>query len=87
MSYESWMTDTFSFNISMVSLSNTSITIRFLVLQNTFFTRAKVHYIVVWRAGTFPNDFLTQPNPPTIPNTYNDIDVVFGCKYVLIQVI
>ena len=68
------MTDTFSFNISLISVSNTSISIRFLVLDNTFFTRAKVHYLVVWRPGTFPNDFL--PNSPNVnPDTYNWIDV------------
>lgn len=43
------MTDTFSFNITMVSLTISNITVRFLVLDNTFFTRAKVQYIVVWR--------------------------------------
>jgi hypothetical protein len=42
------MTDTFSFNISMTNYTFTGATIRFLVLDNTFFTSAKVHYIVIW---------------------------------------
>jgi hypothetical protein len=83
MSYESWMTDTFSFNISMVDYSNTSVTVRFLVLDNTFFTRAKVHYIIVWWPGTYPNDYLSSP-PVLPPNTYNCIDVLFGCKFYII---
>lgn len=80
MSYESWMTDTFSFNISMVALSNTSITVRFLVLDNTFFSKAKSHYLVVWRPGGFPNSAIPS-SPPIDPSTaaYNDVDVVFGC--------
>ena len=49
------MTDTFSFNVSLVTVSDTAITVKFEVLDNTFFTKAKVHYMVVWRPGTFPN--------------------------------
>jgi hypothetical protein len=80
MSYESWMTDVFSFNISLVDLTNSSITVRFLVLGNTFFTKAKTHYLVVWRPGGFPNNAL--PGSPPINASiaaYNNIDVVFGC--------
>lgn len=83
MSYESWMTDTFSFNISMVSYSNISVTVRFVVLDNTFFTRAKVHYIIVWFPSAFPNNNLPLA-PPVSPNTYNYIDVLFGCTYTVI---
>jgi hypothetical protein len=87
MSYESWMTDTFSFNLSMVSYSNSSVTVRFTVLDNTFFTKAKVHYLVVWRPGTFPNTQRTNPVPPsTAPTTYNNIDVRFGCISVITEV-
>ena len=76
MSYESWMTDAFSFNISMVSLTTTGITVRFLLLDNTFFTRAKVHYLVVWRSGTYPNQFLGgSPAVDPSTSTYNWVDV------------
>jgi hypothetical protein len=45
------MTDTFSFNISLINVLRSSATLKFLVLDNTFFTKAKVHYIVIWRGS------------------------------------
>jgi hypothetical protein len=55
MSYESWMTDTFSYNITFTSFDYTGITVRFQVLGNTFFSSAKVHYIVLWRTSSPDN--------------------------------
>lgn len=74
------MTDTFAFNISLVDLSNSSITVRFQVLTNTFFSKAKTHYLVVWRPGGFPNSALPA-SPPVNASTgaYNNVDVAFGC--------
>ena len=72
MSYESWMTDTFSFNITLVSVSTTNVTVRFVVLDNTFFTKAKVHYMVVWRNVTTTNQPLGL-TPPVTPVVYNNI--------------
>lgn len=80
ISYESWMTDTFSYNVSVVTHSNTGITVRFNVLDNTFFSKAKAHYIVVWRANS--ND-----NHVGATNHTHDLDVLYGCKYILTQAI
>ena len=49
ISYQSWITNTFSFNITLVDIQLTYITVRFTVLDNTFFTQAKVHYLLIWR--------------------------------------
>jgi hypothetical protein len=84
------MTDTFSFNITLVAVTNTNITIRFLVLDNTFFTRAKVHYLVLWndRTDGMNGEFSVRP-PPDVPDpsttfypylqTYHNIEVLYGC--------
>lgn len=73
-SYESWMTDTFSFNITLVSLSITNITVRFEVLNNTFFTKAKSQYIVVWRNDTASKNLAFSTSTPSLPPTiYNNI--------------
>lgn len=45
------MTDTFSFNVTMVTYSYTGAVVRFTVLDNTFFTKAKIHYMVIWRGA------------------------------------
>ena len=45
------MTDTFSFNVTMVTYSYTGAVVRFTVLDNTFFTKAKIHYMMIWRGG------------------------------------
>jgi hypothetical protein len=79
MSYQSWMTNTFSFNITVVNVTISNITVRFLVLDNTFFTKAKAHFIVIWREGNSSNEKFTGA-PPTVPVTYNNIDVAYGCK-------
>lgn len=68
ISYESWMTDTFSFNVTMVSCNYTAATIRFNVLENTFFTQAKVHYMVLWLAST-----------DNANNGYYNMEVIYGC--------
>lgn len=73
ISFESWMTDTFSFNITMVSMTTTGATVRYNVLDNTFFTMAKVHYLVIWRNA---NDIVRAG--ATGPR-YN-MEVVYGCK-------
>ena len=80
------MTDTFSFNITLVAVSNTDITVRFLVLENTFFTRAKVHYLVVWNNTAIGKNGFFSPYPPPSPPTsspqaYNYIEVLYGCTY------
>jgi len=74
MSYESWMTDTFSFNISMLSYNYQRVKVRFQVIDNTFFSKAKIHFIIVWRANSFDNN-------PLSPSTqlYN-MDVLHGCN-------
>lgn len=93
-SYESWMTDTFSFNITLVELTTYNITVRFLVLDNTYFTKAKVHYIVIWRNSTFSYNFPFSPLPGVSPTTpipstsnYVNIEVLYGCKAEVMQVI
>jgi hypothetical protein len=63
MSYESWMTDTFSYNITVTNYDLTGLNIRFRVLGNTFFSSAKVHYIVLWRTNS--------PDNGLSPKTYN----------------
>lgn len=84
------MTDTFSFNISLIDVTNSSISVRFVVLDNTFFTKAKVHYIVVWRPNAFPNNALAV-SPPVDPSSaggaYNNFDVGFGCTFFFTKVI
>lgn len=70
------MTDTFSFNISMLNLTFNGAIIRFLVLDNTFFTKAKVHYLVIWRSSA---DIGPAAN-------YN-MEVIYGCNYQIIKVI
>jgi hypothetical protein len=67
------MTDTFSFNITMVSMGTTGATVRYTVLDNTFFTMAKVHYLVIWRnADDIVRAGATAP-------MYN-MEVVYGCN-------
>ncbi len=51
ISYESWMTDTFSFNITLENITFSGADVRFQVLDNTFMTKAKIHYIVIWSKG------------------------------------
>ena len=63
------MTDTFSFNITLVAVSNTDITVRFLVLENTFFTRAKVHYLVVWNNKAIGKNGYFSGTPPISPTS------------------
>jgi hypothetical protein len=68
ISYESWMTDTFSINITMVTCTFTGATVRFTVLDNTFFTSAKVHYLVIWTAATDNSN-----------SGYYNMEVIYGC--------
>jgi hypothetical protein len=80
ISYESWMTDTFSFNITMLpTISSTGATIRFTVLDNTFFTMAKVHYLVIWRSSGDVG--------PTGASVRYNMEVIYGCNFSVIQVI
>lgn len=52
ISYESWMTDEFSFNISMVTFSSALVSVNFEVIGNTFFSKARAHYIINRRPQT-----------------------------------
>jgi hypothetical protein len=78
ISYESWMTDTFSFNISMVNCTYTGAKIRFQVLDNTFFTKVKVHYIVIWALS---------PNIGTGASALYNMEIIYGCTFQFIEAI
>ena len=76
MSYESWMTKDFAFNISVQSCSDTNTTIRFLLYQETYFAKAKVHFIVIWQDGV-----------NNAANGYYHMECIYGCKSSVKQVI
>lgn len=78
ISYESWMTDTFSFNATMVALSYSGATVSFVVLDNTFFSKAKLHYIVIWSASLENGKALTKDY---------FMEVIYGCKFEIIKAI
>lgn len=76
MSYESWMTKDWAFNISVLSCSSTTINIRFLINLETYFAKAKVHFIVIWRDGADNSN-----------SGYYNMECIYGCKVVSTQVI
>lgn len=75
MSYESWMTKDFAFNISVQSCSSTATNIRFLLYEETYFAKAKVHFIVIWR----------DTNNNAVSGFYN-MECIYGCTFSPTQV-